>query len=192
VRKSLVASLAFLAVLACSFTGAAGTSTAEATVTTPVVVATPTVAWPKDVVYVYDMTAKLKKADGSPRWPVAAAAEKWDNDNPTDYRYTTTPCPAGAQCVVVQQKELAAPAVGTTATAFSGTAIVSAAIVLDTTFGKTGSAARRRNVVCHELGHALGLQHRTGTTSCMSPYVSDQRYPDKVDVQILGAMYKAA
>jgi hypothetical protein len=138
------------------------------------------------------MTAKLKKADGSPRWPVAAAAEKWDNDNPTDYRYTTTPCPAGAQCVVVQQKELAAPAVGTTATAFSGTAIVSAAIVLDTTFGKTGSAARRRNVVCHELGHALGLQHRTGTTSCMSPYVSDQRYPDKVDVQILGAMYKAA
>ena len=53
------------------------------------------VSWPKDVVYVQDRTAPLKKADGLPVWPVKAAAERWDNDNPSDFRYTTGACPAG-------------------------------------------------------------------------------------------------
>ena len=30
--------------------------------------------------------------------------------------------------------------------------------------------AQRRNVACHELGHTLGLRHRTTTASCMYTY----------------------
>lgn len=189
--KSLVATAAFVAVLASSLAGTVGTGTAEAVVTTPAAAPTAAMVWPKDVIYVYDMTAKLKLADGSPRWPVAAAAERWDNDNPVDFRYTTVACPAGSQCVVVQQKELAAPTVGSAATAHVGSAIVSSTVILDTTFGRTNSATRRRNVVCHELGHTLGLEHRSGTSSCMTSYVTNQRYPDKVDVKTLVAKYRA-
>ena len=114
------------------------------------------VSWPEDVVYVQDLTSKIKQADGSLVWPVEAAAERWDDANPVDFRYTTKACPKGAQCVVVRQSELPAPAVGSAATGRSGADIVSAAVVLDTTFGRVNDAVRRRNVVCHELGHVNG------------------------------------
>ena len=179
-RRSFVTILSFLAVLASSLFGT-GVTSAEAAVNF--------VSWPKDVVYVYDMTAALKKADGSPVWPVKAAAERWDNDNPVDFRYTTKPCPTGAQCVVVRQSELPAPAVGSAVTGRAGADIVSANLVLDTTFGRTNNAGRRRNVVCHELGHALGLEHRTGTGSCLTSYVTDQRFPAAADVKNLVTMY---
>jgi hypothetical protein len=40
--------------------------------------------------------------------------------------------------------------------------------------GVFDTAAQRRNVVCHELGHTLGLRHRTDTTdSCMWKYAGD-------------------
>jgi hypothetical protein len=147
------------------------------------------VSWQKDVVYVYDTTSAIKQADGSPRWPVRAAAERWAKGNPVDFHYTTKGCPKGSQCVVVKQAELASPAVGTTATSISGVNITSATIILDTTFGRTNSAAHRQNVVCHELGHSLGLQHRTGTSSCLTPYVTNTRYPDSTDIKNLTVMY---
>lgn len=147
------------------------------------------VSWPKDVVYVQDLTAGLKKADGSPVWPVMAAAERWDDDNPVDFRYTTKACPKDAQCVVVRQSELAPPAVGSAATGRVGHDIVSASVVLDTTFGRTNNTTRRRNVVCHELGHTLGLQHRTGGGSCMTSHVTDERYPSSADIKNLVTMY---
>ncbi len=180
-RTSLIAIASFLAVLASSLFGIGGTPTAEAAVNF--------VSWRQDVVYVQDLTAGLKKADGSPVWPVKAAAERWGEGNPVEFRYTTRPCPKGAQCVVVRQSELPAPAVGSAATGRVGSDIVSATVVLDTTFGRTNTATRRRNVVCHELGHALGLQHRTGPGSCMTSYVTDERYPSSADVRNLVTMY---
>ncbi|WP_375431323.1 matrixin family metalloprotease [uncultured Friedmanniella sp.] len=178
--KPFVTLISFLAVLAASL-GLASTTTASAAVTAP--------SWPKTVVYVYDTTAGLKKADGTPVWPVKAAAERWDNDNPVDYRYTAKPCPAGAQCVVVKQQELAGNTVGSAVTGSIGTELVSATVTLDKTFGARNSATRRRNVACHELGHALGLAHRSGETSCMTSYVTNQRNPDKTDVTTLVRMY---
>lgn len=177
-RKSLVAPVSALIVLASSLMAPSG---AEAAVNF--------VSWPKDVVYVQDLTAPLKKADGTPVWPVKAAAERWDNDNPADFRYTTKACPAGSQCVVVQQAELPSPVVGSAATGRSGADIVSATVVLDTTFGRTNGATRRRNVVCHELGHALGLQHQPGKGSCMTSQVTDNRYPSAGDIKNLVIMY---
>jgi len=176
VRTPLIALVSFLTVLVSSLVGS---PSAEAAVNF--------VSWPKDVVYVQDLTAKMKKADGSPVWPVKAAAERWDDANPVDFRYTTKACPKGAQCVVVRQSELPTPVVGSAATGRSGVNIVSAKVVLDTTFGKTNNATRRRNVVCHELGHALGLKHSSG--SCMTSHVTNNRYPSKTDIKNLVTMY---
>ena len=115
-------------------------------------------SWPKDVISVSDTTAGLKNADGTQVWPVKAAAARWSKDNPVD-RYTTGSCPADVQCVVIEQAELADPTVGLTATSSVGADIKSSSVALDTSFGRTNSAARHQNVVCHEMGRALGLKH---------------------------------
>jgi hypothetical protein len=146
-------------------------------------------SWQQDVVYVYDMTSKIKKADGSQVWPVKAAAERWDDGNPVDFRYTTAGCPKGAQCVIVKQAELAAPTVGVTSIARVGQDIKSVTITLDTTFGRTSSSAKRRNTSCHELGHSLGLKHTSDRTSCMLSYSSTVKYPSRTDVKTLNSMY---
>jgi hypothetical protein len=147
------------------------------------------VSWPQDVVYVYDTTAGVKKADGTQTWPVKAAAKRWSKGNPVDIRYTTTGCPANVQCVTIRQSELDDPTVGLAATTTAGADIKTSNVTLDTTFGRKSSAARRQNVVCHEMGHALGLKHRTQTSSCMNAYVTSERYPDSTDIKNLKTMY---
>jgi len=182
--KILATFAVFVSVLASSLLGVGGTVTATA--------ATSKVSfnsWQKDVIYVYDTTSKIKKSDGTRVWPVKAAAERWDNDNPVDFRYTTKGCPANSQCVIVRQKELAAPAVGTTLLSRVGTDIKSVTIYLDTTFGRTNSSAKRRNVTCHELGHSLGLKHRNAKTTCLTSYANTVKYPDATDIKNLRTMY---
>lgn len=179
--KMFTAFAVFAAVVVSSLFGYGSTSTAHAAVNF--------ISWPKDIIYVYDTTSAIKKSDGSPVWPVYAAAERWDNGNPVDFIYTTKGCRSGYQCVTVRQVELAPPAAGKTATGFSGSNITSSKVTLDTTFGRTNTYDKRRNVVCHELGHSLGLKHRTSTTSCLTSYVSNQRYPDATDTKALNTMY---
>ena len=99
--KNLAVSALFASVLAALLLGPSGTTTASAAATVN--------SWPENVIYVYDTTSGIKRTDGAPYWPVRAAAERWDNDNPVDYRYTTKPCPKGSQCVTVRQSELASP-----------------------------------------------------------------------------------
>lgn len=179
--KVLAASALFTSVLASLLLGPGGTTPAGAAVAFN--------SWSENVIYVYDTTAQVKRADGAPRWPVSAAAERWDNDNPVDFRYTTMPCPAGSQCVTVRQSELATPTVGVTAISRVGASIKSVTVTLDTTFGRTNTNARRRNVVCHELGHALGLKHRSATSTCLTSYAAEQQYPDATDVKNLNTLY---
>lgn len=179
-NKIVAASAVLASVVASSLLGFGGT-TAQAAVTFN--------SWPKDVIYVYDTTSGIKDAGGAPMWPIYAAAERWDDGNPVDFIYTTRPCPSGAQCVIVKQAELAPPAAGVTATARVGTDIKSSTITLDTTFGRTNNSVRRRNVACHELGHSLGLSHRTETTSCLTSYVANQQYPDATDIKNLNIRY---
>jgi len=181
--NKLVAGIVALgSIVASSLVGWVAAPTADAAVTT--------YSWSTTVVYVYDTTAKITKSDGTPVWPVRAAAERWDNGNPIDFRYVTTGCPANSQCVTVKQAELASPTVGVTATASVGSEIRASTITLDKTYGRTNTSARRRNVVCHELGHSLGLEHRTSKTSCLTSYASTQKFPDATDVKNLNTMYR--
>ncbi|HSU36856.1 MAG TPA: matrixin family metalloprotease [Propionibacteriaceae bacterium] len=178
---SLAQVMVLAALAASSLFGAGGVATAQATTTFN--------AWAEPVIYVYDMTSHIDKKDGSPVWPVYKAAERWDNGNPVNYRYTTKGCPAESQCVIVKQAELASPTVGVTTIARVGTEIKAVTIVLDTTFGRTNTSAKRRNVTCHELGHALGLKHRSETTTCLTSAATSKKYPDATDVRYLNDMY---
>lgn len=181
-NKIVAASALFASVVASVLLGPGAATTASAAVSFN--------SWTGNVVYVYDTTSRLKRADGTPVWPVSLAAERWDNGNPVDFRYTTKPCPKDTQCVTVRQAELPSPTVGVTAISRVGTDIKAATITLDTTFGRTNTSARRRNVVCHELGHALGLKHRTATSTCLTSYAASQQYPDATDIKNLNAMYR--
>jgi hypothetical protein len=179
--RKIFASIAVLAALVA--VAVLGQSTLATAGTTP-----SATAWPKSVIYVYDTTAGLKKSDGQQVWPVKAAAARWSKGG-VDVRYTSTGCPKDVQCVVIRQSELNDPTVGLTATSVAGSVIKASSITLDTTFGRKNSAPRRQNVVCHEMGHALGLKHRDTTSSCMNPYVTSERYPDATDLKTLTSNY---
>lgn len=180
-RKLFAFIAVFAALLAVAVFGQGTGATAQAAVSFT--------SWPKDVIYVYDATASIKKSDGTQVWPVKTVAARWSKDNPVEFRYTSKGCPANVQCVTVKQSELPDPAVGLATTGSVGADITSSAITLDTTFGRKNSAARRQNVVCHEMGHALGLKHRTTKDTCMYAYVTSERHPDKTDVKTLNTMY---
>lgn len=47
----------------------------------------------------------------------------------------------------------------------------------------------RRNVACHELGHAMGLGHAKGISSCMLPVSDDNETPYDTDVNVLEKIY---
>ncbi|MEU8221821.1 matrixin family metalloprotease [Kribbella sp. NPDC048915] len=51
------------------------------------------------------------------------------------------------------------------------------------------TANQRRTVACHELGHALSLDHATSTSSCMysGKYIS--LHPSKHDYGLLPRIY---
>lgn len=181
--KTLATFALFLGVLASSLLGSFGATTAQAATRVNFI------SWQKDVIYVYDTTSTVKKSDKSLVWAVSAAAERWDDNNPVDFRYTTKPCPKDSQCVIVKQAELRAPAVGSTSIATAGTDIKAVTVVLDTSYGRTKSSAQRRSLVCHELGHALGLKHRDAKTTCLTSYAGTTRYPDATDIKNLNVMY---
>jgi len=51
------------------------------------------------------------------------------------------------------------------------------------------SAAERRAVTCHELGHALGLDHDPRTDSCLQS-IPHALHPDATDLEGLEARYR--
>ncbi|MCA1473396.1 hypothetical protein I6F09_36950, partial [Bradyrhizobium sp. IC3195] len=138
-RKILASIAVFAALLVAALVGPGSVLTADAATVN-------FTSWPKDVIYVYDTTAGVKKS-GSQTWPVKSAAARWSKSNPVDIRYTTKGCPAKVQCVTIRQAELAGSTVGVAETTAVGADIRSSKITLDTTFGRTNSAARRQNVV---------------------------------------------
>ena len=68
-------------------------------------------------------------------------------------------------------------------------------VQLEVNLAKTWNWEKRRYVVCHELGHALGLGHRPelSSRSCMVPNFSrvsaSPAIPDATDLAALAALY---
>lgn len=56
--------------------------------------------------------------------------------------------------------------------------------------GSRHSALYRRGAACHELGHSLGLAHRTRSSCLATPVSSDRPDPDQHDYDQLRSIYR--
>jgi len=143
--------------------------------------------WASKNIYVYDKTP-------TGHYPVAQAAEYWDNDTKTNvnFIYTRQPCAAGTQCVTVTEvANLAYPAIGKASRHLTNGVVVSATIGLDSKYWKTENYAHERSLICHELGHILmGPGHSTHKNSCMQSINTGDKYPDADDLAKVRSLYK--
>ncbi len=121
-------------------------------------------------------------------WPVRAASREWATPH-VRYRYGPS-CRARMPCVVVREgwygltdwSGVTHATPGQMQT-FAGTVQVQ----LNDSYRM--SAGEHRAVACHELGHALGLDHDSRTSSCVQsqPHATA---PDSLDRARLEAMYR--
>jgi Matrixin len=106
----------------------------------------------------------------SSAWPVAAAVPPWNQAHGVDslYRFATCPAAAGIHCVTTTNGNFGD-------TGWDGQTnmqidanhnfVDGMSIQFNDYYQET--ASEHRTVTCHELGHALGLDHNSSTNSCM-------------------------
>ncbi len=120
-------------------------------------------------------------------WPVRAASRDWTTAH-VRYRYVRS-CGAGVPCVVVREGSYGPTDWSGSTDAFGGQMQTFAGTVqirLNDTYRM--SATEHRAVACHELGHALGLDHEGRASSCLES-VPQAVHSDGVDRTRLEALY---
>lgn len=147
--------------------------------------------------------AEVKVVDsttGAWRDAVAGAARRWSKKSsvidisvaPGDSSGSTRQsCPAPKGGVRICNGNYSGSWAGLTEVTVAGQHFQAASIKINE--GVAGGA--KRAVMCHEIGHALGLDHRPGsdTSSCMTAAVSaSQTKPDGHDLKMLKKIYRHA
>lgn len=111
----------------------------------------------------------------APGWPIKAAAEDLDNYNGLNL-VVVRHCPKDAQCIrVYNKKHLPGRAIGVTRT-WGNDYIVGASVELETSWRRHATYRERRALACHEIGHAIGLNHHRGHT-CMNAQIGRHTSP---------------
>lgn len=134
--------------------------------------------WAHGTVYVENHTGS--------RWPVRRAAASLDNHSGL-HLIVVRRCPAGAQCIKVYEVgNLPGRTVGRARTTWNTATgeLFTATVYLERRYGVQRGYDRRLGLVCHELGHAVGLQHTSSRSSCMFPYA------DSASDHLNGAGYR--
>jgi len=107
----------------------------------------------------------------APGWPVAAAVAEWRRAGVSRIHYAK--CRKGAKCVRVSEKRIPGKVAGSTELFGGGR------ITVDSS--ERWSAAQKREIVVHELGHTLGVSHNNvvkgSVWSCMNAHLQHYRTP---------------
>ncbi len=124
----------------------------------------------------------------SSAWPVTAAVNDWYQAVGIDayYRWHTAGCPGGTHCVHVYNG-----AYGATGwyglTSWSPGTQGPVTVKLNDSYSLT--ANQHRTIACHELGHALSLNHNTSTSSCLYSGTYISLRPNGDDYNLLPRIY---
>ncbi len=162
--------------------------TAVLTPAAPAVAATPLLGWARNTVYVEDHT--------NASWQVHSTIEVLDDHSALNLVWVKK-CRAGVQCVRVRLGSLPGNQVGETAVTYTQRSgshvmrITRADVVLDGGWGRATSAHNRRADVCHEVGHAVGLDHVKATDTCMHAVITGKTadHPSAATFALLRRLY---
>jgi hypothetical protein len=124
-------------------------------------------------------------------WPVVASVTEWNRATGIDsfWKSGSSACPSGVHCVTVANGSYGSTGwYGQT----SWTPNTQGPVSVKLNDSYTLTANEHRTVACHELGHALALNHNTSTSSCLYSGTYISLVPNADDYKILPLIYPLA
>lgn len=119
------------------------------------------------------------------RFPVTQAIHRW-NRSPVLHIVKRNECPPNRGCISVYLKGMRQ--LGVT-TLYQDRDRHLVGVRVDLTANRPLSGNQRLSLACHELGHAVGLGHRSGGETCMVNGRRFPLYPDAHDYDDLERQY---